>query len=148
MTSGEGKCESDFVIGNNTKNSSLNKLSFTIPSKSLKSGHKVMDKNTYKALKANEFANISFVLSNAVVMQTDANTYQIKCSGKLTIAGTTHETDLIANGKWHAADNSLVFTGTKKMKMTDYNVTPPTVMMGTIKTGDEITITYHLDLSK
>ena len=147
MKSSEGTCEAEFAIGKSTTITSLKRLSFIIPSKSLKSGHKVMDKNTYKALKTNEHANIGFVLSNSKVKKIDESTYEVQCFGKLTIAGTTLETELLANGKLNATDHSITFSGTKKMKMTDYNVKPPTVMMGTIKTGDEISVTYNLILT-
>jgi polyisoprenoid-binding protein YceI len=147
MKSGEGKCEVVFAMGANNKLTDVSALNFTIPAKSLKSGHSMMDNNTYKALNASAFTNIGFVLSSATVTPVDALNYQIKCVGKLTIAGQTRETELQATGKVNPADNSLIITGTKKMKMTEYNVKPPTVMMGTIKTGNDISITYSMKLT-
>ena len=104
----------------------------------------MMDKNTYKALDTDKNPNISFVLTNGTVTSTGANNYQLNCVGKLTIAGTVKETDLVAVGKYNPADKSFTVTGVKKMKMTDYNVKPPKVMLGTIKTGNDIAITYNL----
>ena len=147
MKSTEGKCDVAYVVSANNKLTSVSALSFTLPSKSLKSGHSMMDNNTYKALKTDDFSNISFVLSSATIVQTDALNFQIKCNGKLSIAGTTKETELLATGKLNPTDNSLTISGSKKMKMTDYNVKPPTVMMGTIKTGDDIAIVYNLKLT-
>jgi polyisoprenoid-binding protein YceI len=148
MKSAEGKCDAVFVIGENNKLSSLSELAFTLPSKSLKSGRGVMDKNTYKALNTDAHKNISFRLSSATVTQLEGLNYQIICVGKLTIAGATKETELTASGKVNPADRSLTVSGTKKMKMTDYNVKPPTAMMGTIKTGNDISITYSLKLTQ
>ena len=108
----------------------------------------VMDNNTYKALKTTAYQQITFTLSSSTLTQLDGGNYQIRCIGKLSIAGTTRETELIATGKLNPADNSFSVSGTKKMKMTDYNVKPPTVMMGTIKTGDDITISYNLKLTQ
>jgi polyisoprenoid-binding protein YceI len=147
MKSNEGKCDVVFVIGPNNKLTSVSGLNFTLPAKSLKSGHNMMDNNTYKALKTDAFSNIGFVLSSANVTQVDAFNYQLKCIGKLTIAGATRETELLATGKINPADNSLTISGSKKMKMTEYNVKPPTVMMGSIKTGDDISIVYTLKLT-
>jgi polyisoprenoid-binding protein YceI len=146
MTSASGSCDAELVMGAGNKMSSIKNLSFTIPVKTLKSGHKVMDKNTYKALKTSDFPNIAFVLSRATITQTDSDNYTVNCNGKLTIAGTTHETDLVATGKWKTSDKSFLLNGTKKLKMTDYNVIPPTVMMGTIKTGNAISINFNLTL--
>ena len=126
---------------------SISRLSFSLPAKSLKSEHEMMDKNTYKALSADKNPTISFVLSASSVSPTGNNSYQLHCYGKLTIAGTTKETDFVATCMYNPADKSLTVTGVKAMKMTDYNVKPPTVMMGTIKTGNDINIAYNVRFS-
>jgi len=106
----------------------------------------MMDRNTYKALHTKKTPNISFVLLSGNVTSTGQNTYELKGIGNLTIAGTTIETDLVATLKYNPADKTFSCTGTKKFKMTQYGVKPPTVMMGTIKTGDEISISYTLTI--
>jgi hypothetical protein len=58
------------------------------------------------------------------------------------VAGTTRETDVSADVKYNAAEKSYTVTGTKKLKMTDYDVKPPSFMMGAVKTGDEISISF------
>lgn len=121
-------------------------LSFNLPAESLKSGHGMMDKNTYKALNTEKNPNISFVLSSGNVTALGANTYLLKGMGKLTIAGTTILTDMVTTLKYNPADKSFSCTGTKKFKMTQYGVKPPTVMMGAIKTGDDVSISYTLTI--
>ncbi|MES2647921.1 MAG: YceI family protein [Bacteroidota bacterium] len=144
MKAGQGKSESAFTIDANNKIIAISKLSFTLPAKSLKSEHTMMDKNTYKALDTDKNPNISFVLTSGTVTPTSNNNYQLHCVGKLTIAGTTKTTDLTATGTYNPADKTFTITGVKAMKMTDYNVKPPTVMMGTIKTGNDISIAYNV----
>jgi hypothetical protein len=144
----KGTSEASFAVDANGKVTSLSKLSFSLPARNLKSAHKVMDNNTYKALKSDKNPNISFVMSTATVTSTGGNNYQLNCQGKLSIAGTTKETDLVATGKYNPSDKSLTITGVKKMKMTDYNVTPPKAMMGTIKTGNDISIAYNVKFVK
>ena len=102
----------------------------------------MMDNNTYKALKTKEHKNISYVLTSGSVSQVNGTTFQIRTKGKLTIAGTAKETDIVANAVYNAADKSYTISGNKKIKMSQWGVKPPTVMMGTIKTGDEITISF------
>ncbi len=126
----------------------ISNLTFVLPATSLKSEHTAMDKNTYKALKTEQNPTINFVMTSGSITQVEGNTYQIKCNGKLTIAGTTRETDVIAVGKYNPADKSFVVAGTKKMKMTDFDIKPPSVMLGTIKTGNDITITYNVKYIK
>lgn len=148
MKSQSGSCEVLFAVDNGDKISDLTGLSFSVPVETLKSEHTMMDNNTYKALKAKSFKNISFALSSGSVSQINATTYQVKALGKLSIAGSAKETDLTATVKYNPADKTFSVSGFKKMKMTEYGVTPPSVMMGTIKTGDEITIYFSTKISR
>ena len=148
MKGAQGSGQAAIDVDATGKLNGISKLNFSIPSVSLKSEHTMMDKNTYKALNSEKFPNISFTLSSATVTSLGNNNYQFNCVGKLTIAGFTRETDLVATGHFNPADNSITVTGVKKMKMTDYNVKPPTVMMGTIKTGNDISIAYNVKFSK
>lgn len=143
-TSAKGVANAVFMISNN-KISDLSLLVFTLPVTSLKSEHKSMDNNTYKALKAGKHPEIAYTLSSATVIPVNATTFTIKTRGKLTIAGTTRETDVEATAKLNP-DNSISVSGSKKLKMTDYGVTPPKVMM--IKTGNDLTISYQLKLTR
>src|SRR5438876_615961 len=85
MTASSGNSEGIFSFAGNDKLTSISGLSFSLPAKSLKSEHKAMDNNTYKALKADENPNISFVMTSGKISQLDATTYQLTCIGKLTI---------------------------------------------------------------
>ena len=142
IKSNKGQFEAIINVDNNKV--SFSGLSFSLPAETLKSGHGMMDKNTYKALNTEKNPNISFVLSSANVTPAGANTYQVKGVGKLTIAGTTKQTDVAATLKYNPADKSFTCVGTKAFKMSEFGVKPPTVMMGTIKTGDPVTISYNL----
>ncbi len=147
IKSDKGQCDATLVLAND-KLTGLSALNFSVAAESLKSGNSMMDNNTYKALKTGTHKDISFVLTSAVVNAVDAATYQIKASGKLTIAGSTKETDLVATAKYNAADKSFTVSGIKKLKMSEYGVKPPTVMMGTIKTGNDVTISFNTKIIK
>jgi polyisoprenoid-binding protein YceI len=144
MVSTRGQCEASITVDKD--NVAFTGLSFTLPAESLKSGHDGMDKNTYKALNVEKFPNISFVLSSANVTPAGTNTYNVRGVGKMTIAGTTVITEVFATVKYNPADKTFTCAGTKKFKMTQYNVKPPTVMMGAIKTGDDISISYNVTI--
>lgn len=147
IKSGKGQAEVNFVLAAD-KLTGIAGLNFSIPAESLKSGNSMMDNNTYKALKTSQHKTINYVLTSGSVVPVDGSTVQIKTSGKLTIAGTTKETDLVATAKYNAADKSYTVTGSKKIKMSQWGVKPPTVMMGTIKTGDDITISFNAKVAK
>ena len=101
-----------------------------------------MDNNTYKALKADKHPNISYVAKTVAITRTDASGFSAKTTGSMTIAGTTNATDIAATVKING-DKTITVTGSKKIKMTDYKIDPPTAVFGTIKTGNEITISFN-----
>ena len=69
MKAVSGTSAASFVVTNG-KVTSLSKLDFSLPVKSLKSGKSGMDKNTYKALNSDANPNISFVLTSGTVVST------------------------------------------------------------------------------
>jgi polyisoprenoid-binding protein YceI len=73
--------------------------------------------------------------------------YTIKTNGMLNIAGTSKALSLTTTATLNS-DQSISVKGSTKFDMSSYGVTPPTVMMGTIKTGDAITIEYNGKLTK
>jgi hypothetical protein len=124
----------------------LGALSFATPVNALKSEHSGMDNNAYKALKSDKAPQISYVMSSVTITQSAAGS-TVTCKGKLTIAGTARDEDLVAVCKINA-DNTVTVTGTKKISMQQYNITPPTFMLGAVKTGNDIVLTFNLILKK
>ena len=126
----------------NGKLTAIPNLTVTIPVRGIKSTKgKVMDNKTYEALKADQHPNITFQLAS--ITSIDAGT--VKAKGKLTIAGVTKTVDLsvkytvLANG-------DLRFEGTKEVLMSDYNMEAPTALMGTIKTGNAVTVKFNVTM--
>lgn len=141
MTSSNGQTTASFVIESNQV-TKINTLSFTVAAESLKSDRSGLDKNAYKALDTDKHKNITFKMTSGTITSTGNNTFQVKATGNLIIAGTSKQTTITANGQFNPSDKSISVNGSTKFKMTGYNVKPPTVMMGTIKTGDDITVAY------
>ncbi len=46
------------------------------------------------------------------------------------------------------ADNTITVTGTQKISMKDFAIDPPTFMLGTIKTGNDITLSFTIVLRR
>ena len=113
----------------------------SIPVKSIKSGKGGMDDNTYAALKEKSHPNISYKLKSYSVQEN-----VIHLTGMLTIAGVTKEVKFKSNYK--VSGNQISFKANHAFKMTDFNIQPPTAIMGTIKTGDEVTIRLEMVFSK
>ena len=129
MTSTSGTF-SGTVAGN-----AINNIQYNLGAKTLKSGKGAMDSNAYKAMKADKFPNITFTATTVNM-------------GKSTITGKLKVTDVIKTVSFPVtvakSGNSYTITGTETIKMTDYGVTPPSFMMNTVKTGNEIKITVNV----
>ena len=116
-------------------------LTLTVPVKSIKSGKSLMDEKTYEALLADKFPNIKFVLESAQLVNG-----QIKGKGKLSIAGKTKEVPFMATYS-KIGSSTLDVRGSQKIDMLSFGVEPPSVLMGSISTGKDVTIPYHLIIS-
>ncbi len=118
----------------------------SIPVNSIKSSKgKQMDKKTMKALKEKEFPTIDFtLLSFGNVVKTD-NKFTADAKGNLSIAGATKEIDMIINGN-QLENGRIEIQCSKDMKMTDFEIKPPTALLGTMRTHDEITIEFRVVL--
>jgi hypothetical protein len=125
----------------------LTALTFSTPTGALKSDHTSMDNNAYKALKSDKNPAISYTMTTATITPAPGGALTVKCTGKLSIAGTVRDEDLVATVKPNA-DNTLAVTGSRAISMKDFNMQPPTFMMGAIKTGNDVTLTFSLTLKK
>jgi hypothetical protein len=117
----------------------IENLSFTIPVESIESGNGIMDGKTYTALKSKEHPNIEYKLTTFETV----NGKVVKAKGLLTVAGVTQKMDFpvhcVVNSNHVNIKGEIVF------KMTDFNVSPPTALLGTLKTGDEVTISFSIN---
>ena len=121
----------------------IKSLDFSVEVEQLKSGKSGMDKNTFKALKSTSHKNISFKLVKVVKITTISdNNYTLETQGDLTIAGVTKRINQSFTTKLIA--KKMVFTGKQKIDMTLYGVEPPKALMGTIKTGKDVTVDFKV----
>lgn len=120
-------------------------LNFKVKAKSLKSDKDLMDKKTYEALKADKYPDITFKMTSASEMALNTDTFKGTITGTLTMAGKAKNITVAITGKTKSA-NSMQISGSKKLKMTEFDMVPPTALMGSIKTGDEVTVTFNLNL--
>lgn len=138
------------ALEGDTINNPVESLSLTIPVKSIESGKGGMNRRIYDALKSDDFPNIMFQLSNAEVTNADSalTSMELNVTGNLSIAGTSNEITLPVTGE-KQEDGSIKFTGEYEMNMEeDFNIDPPSAMLGTIKAGETITISFEMYVGK
>jgi polyisoprenoid-binding protein YceI len=142
-----GRASFDFKPGNNTELVSLKSLTFKLAVANLSSGEKGLDKNAYKALKTKQFKNIAYKLTSATLSSEGGDKYLLKTHGELTIAGVTKEIMMDVHCVVNH-DGTITCTGTETLNMTDYQVKPPTFMLGAMKTGDALTLDFTMVYKK
>jgi polyisoprenoid-binding protein YceI len=124
----------------------IRSLQFSLPVANLKGEVKAMDEDAYEALKADRHKDISFKLISADV-SSRGGISRVAARGSLTVAGVTREVTLMMQGALKC-DGTIAFTGSQLVKMSDYNVEPPSILFGAIKARDEMTLTYKLIFAK
>lgn len=124
------------------KGEALENARFTAQVKSMKSGTSAMDDNTYKALKNDKHPQITF--QSTSVTGTGG---KLVIKGNLTIAGSTKPITMNATLD-KANEKSMTVKGKYTFKMSQFGIDPPKAMLGTIRTGDEVTIDYKMVLHK
>lgn len=103
---------------------------------------KVMDNKTYDAFLYEKNPHIIYRLTSAAVAPDGS----VDASGALTMAGTTKPMRLAGKSKV-LSNGDVQLTCSKKIKMTDFKMEPPTAIMGTIKVGDEVEVLFDLILT-
>jgi len=132
----------EFTLAIHVKDKLVNDIVFQAPVRSLKSGNKSMDNNTYKAMKADAFPTITF---KGTDFRMEGHT--VSGAGMLTVAGVTKQVTLEAGiESWE--EGAYVLVGEFTFNMSDHDVQPPTVVFGTIKTGDAITLHYTITVKR
>jgi polyisoprenoid-binding protein YceI len=121
--------------------SNVEAVTLTIPVTSLRSGKGGLDRNAYKALNAERHPSITFRLTSYAA-EPRAGAYAARVSGMLSVNGVERPVTLDATVSGDA--NELKAAGTTRFRMTEFGVKPVTALMGTIRTGDEVTIRFDL----
>jgi len=143
----------DFIIPNNWTEGldwnpeDVEALSVRVSVEHLESGKGGMDKRMYKALESDDHPEIMFDYTDLEIVDAEteqaANAKTLNINGNLTIAGETRPVTLTVLGEI-LETNTLKFSGSYELNMTEYDVDPPSAMLGTIKSGEEVTIRFDI----
>lgn len=119
-------------------------VKFSVPAEGLKSEHSLMDKKTYNALKSDKYNKIAFALQSVNDLSANEKNLSGTANGTLSIAGKTQTVSFPFSGEIQK-DNTISVTGKEKINMKDYNISPPTALLGTMKTGEEVTVHFNVN---
>lgn len=119
----------------------IESIDFVCNSKSILSDNSLMDDKTHKALQVNKWTEIKFNLVEhdiAILMDKQSKSAII---GVLEICGVKRSVDLNYSAIFDS-HNAISVNGKVSIAMSDFNIKAPTALMGTVKTGDVITISF------
>jgi len=118
----------------------INQVSFVCPAEKILSDNSIMDSKTHNAIKAEKHPEITFKMKSIENLNTNGNVFTGEIAGLLSIAGTTKTVKIRFQGNILA--NAISVKGEVPLKLSDFNIEPPTAMLGALKTGNEIKVNY------
>lgn len=115
----------------------IENLQIKVPVKQIKSEKgKTMDNKTHEALLDDKYPYITFNVTKVTITGND-----ITAVGPLTIAGNTQQATVKARWK-KTGQNEVEIVGSYDTKMKTFGISPPTALLGTIKTTDPVTLKF------
>jgi len=128
------------------RESQVHGVELSVPVKSLHSHKDGLDKNLWKTLRADEFPSIRFRMTNYTVdAKSSGDTLQIQAVGRLTVSGVERPDTLVARA-WPSG-NTLRLEGHEPLRMSTFGIKPPTMMLGTLRVDDRITVHFQFTLT-
>lgn len=138
MISDGAKGQATIVVEDN-QIKEIQSLRVELPVKSLKSGNNRMDRTAYDAIDADKYTYVRFDLTEV----RSITAQQITASGNMTVAGTTRSVTLQTN--YRVNGNSIRFFGAEEISFSQFDVDPPTALLGTVRTGDDLEISFDVN---
>jgi polyisoprenoid-binding protein YceI len=123
-------------------NKAVKSVELTIPVNTLDCSNGTMNGHMQEAMKVKEHADISFRLTSYELTAADS-TEKGTLNGVLNINGTD-QTIALPVTLVAGAGGALRVTGKYELNMKDYGVKPPSLMLGTMKVREKVTVNFDL----
>ncbi|HEY0931327.1 MAG TPA: YceI family protein [Gemmatimonas sp.] len=119
-------------------------VSLDFPVAKLECKNGTMNEHMRKALKATDNPTIRFALEGYDL--TKASTVNGSLRGSLRMAG--EDKPIAVPVQFAPADGGLRVTGKVPLNMKEWGIKPPTLMLGTLKVGETVTVNFDLLLQQ
>lgn len=121
----------------------FNNVTFTCKATDIKSESSLMNNKAYDALKAEYFPEISFNGVSTTGLVANGNKFTGNINGKLNVAGETHDVTIPFYGTF-VDSKTINIIISYSLNMSSFNITPPTFLLGALKTDDKISVSLSL----
>ncbi|HLN20624.1 MAG TPA: YceI family protein [Bacteroidales bacterium] len=130
------------IVREGTALKKIENVVFSSKASDIKSDNSIMNKKTQEALRANEFPEIKFAATTVSDLTQEGNSIKGTVKGKLTLAGQTHDISVPFNGTIN--EGKIEIKASSDLTFSGFGMEPPTAMLGTLKTGDKVKVTFNL----
>ena len=134
-----GVPETLMLTGENT----INEFEFKIPVDSMDGGRgATMNRKIRDAFKSTENPFIIYRQTEPTVLSeiTEGKDFDFTSKGMISLAGL--EKPVTVSGKGTMNNGLITLTASKELKMTDFEMEPPSAMFGQIRTHDEVVVNF------
>lgn len=121
-------------------------LELSVLVEDLDSGTRGLTRNMHDYLNSDDHPEITFILQEVTDITTEGSQASIVAKGVINAAGADHQVTLNTVAEI-TSNNTLRFTGEHEMLMSDFGIDPPTAVFGTVRSADEIVITFNVIFS-
>lgn len=121
----------------------IEKVQVVCESSSITSDNKIMTNKTHEALSVDKYPHIEFKLVSVNKLASVEGQFSGTLVGDVVLAGVTKRISLAFTGI-HSG-SKVTIKGSKELNMNDFKIKPPTAILGTLKTHEEVTITFLLN---
>lgn len=121
----------------------LQTVTVSVPVEEIDCGNGTMDKHLRKALKSGAHPLITYTLATYELRSAEG-LVSAASEGRLTIAGV--ERPIALDVSIERGTDGLRIRGEQQIRMTEYGVQPPRLMLGTLKVGDMVTVKFDMPL--
>ena len=125
----------------------LQSVTFSMPSDALECKNRTMNRKTRNALLSDEHPEVHYQMQKSDVVSSSDDRVELSVSGTLSVAGQDRTVEMTVTAT-DQDDGSVLVNGSLPLKMTDFGIKPPTALLGTLKTGDEITVHFEVTASQ
>lgn len=122
----------------------VSSVEVTIPARRLECGNETMNAHMYKALKVGDAPLITFRLSTYDLVPSGSGK-RVMMGGTLLMGGAERPITLQAEAV-PAENGTLRVTGSKELRMSEFGLKPPTLMLGTLRVADGVNVRFDLVL--
>ncbi|MCE5347087.1 MAG: YceI family protein [Bacteroidales bacterium] len=142
-------CTANFILsGSGIKG--IDEVTFKCKVTDLKSDNSLMDKKAHSALKSRTFPEINFNMTSAITTSSNTGQFNETLKGNLSVAGKSVAVSIPVICRLYDSNGIKIIDvqGKTELEMSSFDISPPVFMMGALKTGDKVTVSFSLQFKQ